>query len=416
MKWGDFREYFSGFAWKRLTAHEVDPSVSNGHEFQGVGGLRKILGKNMPELLTAKYVLLDDEADSPEVLSSTAKWYDARANNPERSSEWRLYYPNEAGAVQSRMHAGDLMVIGVTQKRELLILLAKAGSERESQLRVLFGIDDDGLGAFRVRSLDEPIAMDFVAMSILEQLGIADAHLPVGGDAGVVADLVEELIAKDSAKLPTGDSIARLIRERIAHPDPLNAPDDALFRWIEAEAAMYRGWEDRKIANRIRAGFFDAAMNPDIAGFRQFSMSIRQSRVSRAGGALQYHFRALLEARGVQYVMEPVIDRGEIPDFLFPSKAAYLDAVFPAERLRMLAAKFTAKDRWRQVLNEAERIRHKHLLTMEAAISANQMSLMSHAKLTLVIPAAIRQKYPSLQRGAIMTVNGFLDELAALQK
>ncbi len=416
MKWGDFREYFSGFAWKRLTAHEVDPAVSNGHEFQGVGGLRAILGKNMPERLVAKYVLLDDDAESPEVLSSTAKWYDARANNPERSSEWRLYYPAEAGAVQARMHAGDLMVIGVTQKRELLILLAKAGSERESQLRVLFGIDDDGLGPFRVRSLDEPIAMDFVAMSILEQLGIADAHLPVGGDAGVVADLVSELIAKDSAKLPTGDSIARLIRERIAHPDPRGEPDDALFRWIEAEAAMYRGWEDRKIANRIAAGFIDVAGEPDVAGFRQFSMSIRQSRVSRAGGALQYHFRALLEARGVQYVMEPVIDRGEIPDFLFPSKAAYLDSLFPVERLRMLAAKFTAKDRWRQVLNEAERIKQKHLLTMEAAISTSQMGLMSHASLTLVIPAAIRAKYPTVQRDAIMTVAGFLDELSSLQR
>ncbi len=416
MKWGDFQEYFSGFAWKRLTAHEVDPSVSNGHEFQGVGRLQDILGKENRVEFPATYILLSDDDEPPEVVLSTATWYDSRTNQPDRSAEWRLYYPAEAAVVQSRMSTGDLMVIGVTQQRELVILLAKSGSEREGELRVLFGIADDGLEAFHVRSVDEPIAMDLVAISILEQLGIAEAHLPEGGDAGVVADLVEELVSTNGEKLPTGDNISRLIRTRITHIDTIGAPDEALYRWIEAEAAMYRGWEDRKIANRIRAGFTDSDGEPDVAGFRQFSMSIRQSRVSRAGGALQYHIRALLEARGLRHVMEPVIDRGEIPDFLFPSKAAYLDDAFPADRLRMLAAKFTAKDRWRQVLNEAARIEHKHLLTLEAAISKSQMAQMAHAKLTLVIPATIREKYPSGQRDVILTVVNFLNEVASLQE
>jgi len=211
--------------------------------------------------------------------------------------------------------------------------------------------------------------------------------------------------------LPQGEKVSALIRERLPHVDGREDPDDALFRWIEAEAAMYRGWEDRKIAKRLRDGFVDSVGDPDVAVFRQFSMSIRQSRVSRAGGALQYHFRELLELAHIPFVMEPEIDGGEVPDFLFPSKQAYEDTDFPESKLRMLAAKFTAKDRWRQVLNEARRIRSKHLLTMEAGISVKQRRLMKDALLTLVLPKAVRDKYGADDQPDIMTVRSFLVHL-----
>ena len=42
----------------------------------------------------------------------------------------------------------------------------------------------------------------------------------------------------------------------------------------------------------------------------------------------------------------------------------------------MLAAKTSCKDRWRQVLAEADRIRTKHLLTLEPAISKIQTAEM----------------------------------------
>ena len=415
MRWGDFREYFRGFAWKRLTPHEVDPAVSNGHEFQGVGRLKEILGADTAERLPATYFLLHDEPEEPDVLSLWAKWYDARANTPSRSSEWRLYYPAAAGEIQSRMKAGDLMVLAVTQERKLMILLASAGSERERQLQLLFGIAEDEAGSFRVRTLDEPVALDFVTVSILDQLGLGDVHAPDGTDADVVMNLVREIVEQYGNRLPSGDTIATLIRSRLRNVDPVDSPDDALYRWIEAEAAMFRGWEDVKISSRIRQGFTLSGEEPDVAGFRQFSMSIRQSRVSRAGGALQYHFQALLNARSLTHAMEPTIDHGEIPDFVFPSLEAYLDPQFPDDKLRMLGAKFTAKDRWRQVLAEAKRVKNKHLLTLEAAISAKQMFLMTDNRLTLVIPAPIRDRYPMPQAKDILTVREFLDSLASIQ-
>ncbi len=51
------------------------------------------------------------------------------------------------------------------------------------------------------------------------------------------------------------------------------------------------------------------------------------------------------------------------PDFLFPSAGAYHDTEFPVENLRMLAVKTTCKDRWRQILNEADKIHQVHLFT-----------------------------------------------------
>lgn len=389
--------------------------MSHGHEFQGVSRLRELLGTDDRERVPATYLLLRDDADDTEILKLWASWYDSRRKNPERSAEFRLYYPAEAHQIQ-QMHAGDLVVIAVTREGSLLILLARAGSERERELEVLFGLGPSSGAAFEVRPLDQPVAMDFVSATLLEQLGIGEVHEPTGDSASIVAGLVDRLYTEYPDRLPGGTIVSSLVREHLPYADPVAAPDEALFTWIEAETAMHRQWEDRKIGARLLRGFTDEAGGPDVDAFRSFSMSLRQSRVSRAGGALQYHMCAVLDAAKIDYIMEPEIDGGEIPDFLFPSLAAYEDAAFPSDRLRMLAAKFTAKDRWRQVLNEATRISTKHLLTLEAAISAKQMRLMSTARLQLVIPAPIRERYPAVQANEILTVKEFLVSIAELQR
>lgn len=416
MQWGDFREYFRGFAWKRLTPHEVDPEVSNGHEFQGVSRLKTILGDVAAERLPASYILLSDDTERAEVLESTAKWYNAREGSTTRSPEWRLYYPADAGAIQTRMQAGDLMVVGVTQQRTLIILLAPAGSASERQLQLLFDIADGDTSKLEVRSLDDPVALDFITATLLERLGLGDAHIAQQSDAEIVERLVATLVTEYGDTLPSGDRIATLVRESVTGVDARSDPDGALYRWIETEAALYRGWEDRKIARRLVQGFTSFDGVPDVTAFRNFSMSIRQSRVSRAGGALQYHMRAILHAWKLDFVMEPRIDEGEIPDFVFPSKAAYEDPAFPSGQLRMLAAKFTAKDRWRQVLNEAKRIDRKHLLTMEATISRGQLALMASAQLLPVIPREIRSRYSDAGVSQILTVREFLAEIESIQR
>lgn len=83
--------------------------------------------------------------------------------------------------------------------------------------------------------------------------------------------------------------------------------------------------------------------------------------------------------------------------------------VFHVERLTLLGAKSTCKDRWRQVLAEADRIEHKHLLTLEAAISTTQTQEMQDKKLQLVIPKEIHATYTPEQQNWLMPVVTFLE-------
>lgn len=52
----------------------------------------------------------------------------------------------------------------------------------------------------------------------------------------------------------------------------------------------------------------------------------------------------------------------------------------------MLGAKTTCKDRWCQVLNEADRIPNKHLFTLQRGVTRNQLQEMKDEHLTLVVP------------------------------
>jgi EcoRII C terminal len=74
----------------------------------------------------------------------------------------------------------------------------------------------------------------------------------------------------------------------------------------------------------------------------------------------------------------------------------------------MLGVKSTCKDRWRQVLAEADRIEHKHLLTLEAAISGNQTDEMQTKNLQLVLPRRLHESYSEAQRLWLMDVSSFI--------
>ena len=81
----------------------------------------------------------------------------------------------------------------------------------------------------------------------------------------------------------------------------------------------------------------------------------------------------------------------------------------------MLGVKTTCKDRWRQVLVEADRIPNKHLLTLQGAISLNQTSEMQLHNLQLVVPRAIHSSYTVQQQNWLMTLDDFLGILRSSQ-
>ena len=81
----------------------------------------------------------------------------------------------------------------------------------------------------------------------------------------------------------------------------------------------------------------------------------------------------------------------------------------------MLGAKTTCKDRWRQVLSEADKVAIKHLVTLEAAISERQTAEMQSHGLQLVIPAAIHSTYTTAQAGWLLDVDGFIERIKFTQ-
>ena len=96
------------------------------------------------------------------------------------------------------------------------------------------------------------------------------------------------------------------------------------------------------------------------------------------------------------------------PDFLFPNAECYHNFEFPAEELTMLGAKTTCKDRWRQVINEADRIEIKHLFTLQPGISKNQLKEMADNGVKLVVPQKNISTFPAEYQSSLSSLSGFI--------
>ena len=77
----------------------------------------------------------------------------------------------------------------------------------------------------------------------------------------------------------------------------------------------------------------------------------------------------------------------------------------------MLAAKTTCKDRWRQVINEADRIQTKHLLTLQEGVSEGQFREMQEAGIQLVVPAGLYQAFPDTVKPHLMNLESFIADV-----
>jgi len=183
---------------------------------------------------------------------------------------------------------------------------------------------------------------------------------------------------------------------------------------MEWETALFRLFEEKLIAVRLQKGFGLGSGGYNVEAFVSFARSIGNRRFARAGFAFEHHVRAVLLAVKLPFEWRAKTEGKRTPDFLFPSGRAYHDSAFPAERLRMLGTKTTCKDRWRQVINEAARIKLKHLLTLESAISEDQTSEMKEENVQLVVPKGIQPTYSESQRDWLKSFAEFLTEIRSL--
>ena len=181
-------------------------------------------------------------------------------------------------------------------------------------------------------------------------------------------------------------------------------PDGRLVRRRQCEFDLFRSIEEAVVLPRVREGF------ATVDQFVEFANSVTNRRKSRSGTSLELHAKAIFEEEGLPYAYDQVSEENKRPDFIFPSARAYRDPDFPAERLQMLAVKTTCKDRWRQILNEADRIPAKCLLTLQEGVSPNQFGEMKAAGVRLVVPEPLHKAYHSDIRSELLTLSTFIDQ------
>jgi hypothetical protein len=405
MKRGYLSQYFEGIAAKRLSAVEADVLRSNQHELNGVESLRQILGEPDGKVSYDATLLYLTDEDDPLSEDATLTWYDSRQRGREKRGvmrwERRLYFPTTS--VSMNFRTGDLLVIAKRREDKLLIVAAADGSTISRQLEWLFGLGDLEQPGFLIKAEleTERDRIEFASRFVLESIGVV---VETSEDA-----FLENILKKFSGRFPTTREFSAYARSTLSDVDSRDDPDAALMAWMEREEILFRTLERHLISERVSSGFQDVQGNTDVDGFLAFSLSVQNRRKSRVGLALENHLEVVFSQHGLRYSRAAITENRSKPDFLFPGKDEYHDSNFNALALTMLGVKSTCKDRWRQVLAEADRIQEKHLLTLESSISVQQTSEMAAKKLQLVLPEKLHQTYGPSQRAWLMSLAAFTD-------
>lgn len=182
----------------------------------------------------------------------------------------------------------------------------------------------------------------------------------------------------------------------------VQTPDNILLNWIDAEFRLFRYIEERVYADFISKPF------GSIDAFVQSANEVLNRRKSRAGKSLEHHLADIFTNNNLIFQEQAITEDNKKPDFLFPNADCYHNLEFPTDDLIVLGAKTTCKDRWRQVLTEADRVDVKYLFTLQQGISKNQLKEMHDSRLTLVVPHKYIDSFPKEYQSEISDLASFI--------
>lgn len=180
-------------------------------------------------------------------------------------------------------------------------------------------------------------------------------------------------------------------------------PDDVLLAWINREFELFKTLEETIYSPTYSTPF--ASCEELIS----FANTILNRRKSRAGRSLELHLERIFHYSGLPFATQAQTEGNKRPDFLFPSEEAYHNPHFTPSQLYFLGAKTTCKDRWRQILNEADRIPNKHLFTLQKGISRPQLTEMRKAGVHLVVPKAHLTAFDKEYQSQILSLERFIE-------
>jgi hypothetical protein len=400
----DWLDQFSGpnFVWfaKRLSAndtlathaHQAGPYIPKEFFFALFPELHRPESEN-PDLTFP--LLIDSHADSREIR---AIWYNNRLRGGTRNEARLTGFGGASSALLDPGSTGALAVFAFgTRRRESHVWVCRHETEED--------IIEERIG---------PVEPGKALLWSPQAKVLREALLGVTRRRADCWLAPAEIPAAWLERFPSGEEIIRKTIE-LRSDSSLN-PDRRLLRRRHSEFEIFRSVEEAVELPAIRAGF------SSVDEFVARAQTILQRRKSRSGRSLELHAKALFIEEGLhegtEFVHQPLeADPGKRgPDFLFPSYEAYADAEFPADKLRMLAVKTTCKDRWRQILTEADRIARKHLLTLQEGVSEGQFQEMVSEGVQLVVPEPLKESFPSTIREHLQSLESFIADVRTLPK
>lgn len=243
---------------------------------------------------------------------------------------------------------------------------------------------------------------------LVEVNAVSHADIEKKAFARFIGGLVEEFPASKEMSVAAQNIFYQLhLNSKMA----VENPDRILLEWTEEEYRLFRAIEHDRYGERVASGF------TSVDDFVIMANKVLNRRKSRAGKSLEHHLSAIFDRNEILYTAQAVTEGNKKPDFIFPSEEAYHDVNFAVEKLCTLAAKTTCKDRWRQVLNEADRLRddYKYLCTLQQGISAAQMDEMQAEKVVLVVPQRYIATYPRDRQDRIWTLKKFVNYVREME-
>ena len=210
-------------------------------------------------------------------------------------------------------------------------------------------------------------------------------------------------------EFPSGADIFNLVAEIIpARPDW--SADQLLTERRKFEFHIFRTIEENHVLPRLKEGF------TNVDEFISYSHSVANRRKSRTGRSLELNLATIFTESSICFEEQIITEHNKRPDFLFPSGDDYFNPKFNPARLHMLAAKTCCKDRWRQILSEADRIPVKHLFTLQEGISSAQLQEMKSGNIRLIVPAMNFKHFPEDAREDLLDLEMFLSFIGNEQK
>lgn len=394
---------FIAVAAKTLSAVEVDAHASHQHEL-AAGSLRSMLidhGLMRPDEDRASLPvqimrLLDDE--DHERIEDRLTVYDARRQNPDRGPEWRAYYAYGSPAEHAvrTMREGDEMIYAIDRSRIIHVLLVSATSHWSDVLHDAFALDPSPrlttVPSYDLESAQRRTPIELISDALdISPINESDE-----------AWLIEHFGGALPIDFPDTQAMAGLAHLRVSLDARSESADTLLERWLTAETDLFMILERAEGQRRI-------AECREFEDYVATVLSILQRRKARRGRSFEIHLETLFTARNLPYERQVETEPGSTSDFILPGIDAYrqLGTVASGEPgVLHLGAKSTARERWKQVLSEATKLRRHHLATLDPHLSRASLRAMADHDVVPVMP----QRLAGLYDGeTIVTVEEFID-------